>query len=93
MNEYKFDVSVVTQYIAEQSDSMSDSYVFSYTITIKNVGDIPAQLISRHWVIVDANGHTEEVAISSIASNSSVNVRRFAFIFFAISGSKNGAVL
>lgn len=61
MNEYKFDVSVVTQYIAEQSDSMSDSYVFSYTITIKNVGDIPAQLISRHWVIVDANGHTEEV--------------------------------
>ena len=61
MNEYKFDVSVVTQYIAEQSDLMSDSYVFSYTITIKNVGDIPAQLISRHWVIVDANGHTEEV--------------------------------
>jgi ApaG protein len=61
MNEYKFFVSVVTQYIAEQSDSSSDSYVFAYTVTIKNVGTISAQVISRHWVIVDANGYTEEV--------------------------------
>ncbi len=61
MSEYKFSVNVATQYIAEQSDASSDSYVFAYTITIKNVGDIPAQLVSRHWVIVDANGHTEEV--------------------------------
>jgi ApaG protein len=36
--------------------------VFTYTITIKNNGDIPAQLISRHWVITDANNHVQEVA-------------------------------
>jgi ApaG protein len=61
MSKYKFEVSVTTQYIAEQSDPGEDSYAFAYTITVNNTGRIPAQLISRHWVIVDASGHTEEV--------------------------------
>jgi ApaG protein len=61
MSIYKFEVSVTTQYIAEQSDPQEDSYAFSYTITVNNTGSVPAQLISRHWVIVDASGHTEEV--------------------------------
>jgi ApaG protein len=61
MSTYKFEVSVSTQYIAEQSDPQEDSYAFSYTITVNNTGTVPAQLISRHWVIVDASGHTEEV--------------------------------
>ncbi|HMS26097.1 MAG TPA: Co2+/Mg2+ efflux protein ApaG [Burkholderiaceae bacterium] len=61
MNVYKFSVTVVNQFIAEQSDIATDSYVFAYTITIKNVGNVAAQLISRHWVIVDANGRSEEV--------------------------------
>jgi ApaG protein len=61
MSKYKFEVSVTTQYIAEQSDPSEDSYAFAYTITVNNTGRIPAQLISRHWVIVDASGHTEEV--------------------------------
>jgi ApaG protein len=61
MSTYKFEVSVITQYIADQSDPQEDSYAFSYTITVNNTGTVPAQLISRHWVIVDASGHTEEV--------------------------------
>jgi ApaG protein len=61
MSKYKFDVGVTTQYIAEQSDPQEDSYAFAYTITVKNTGQVAAQLISRHWVIIDASGHTEEV--------------------------------
>lgn len=61
MPNYKFEVAVATHYIAEQSDPEEASYAFAYTITVKNAGRVPAQLISRHWVIVDASGHTEEV--------------------------------
>ena len=61
MSTYKFEVSVTSQYIAEQSDPEESSYAFAYTITVNNTGSVPAQLISRHWVIVDASGHTEEV--------------------------------
>jgi ApaG protein len=61
MAAYEFTVSVKTQYLAEQSDPDRSDYVFAYTITIRNTGEIAAQLISRHWIIVDANNHTEEV--------------------------------
>jgi ApaG protein len=61
MAAYEFTVSVKTQYLADQSDPDRSSYAFAYTITIRNTGQIPAQLISRHWIIVDANNHTEEV--------------------------------
>jgi ApaG protein len=39
----------------------NDHYVFAYTITIENVGTVPAQLISRHWIITDASGEVQEV--------------------------------
>jgi ApaG protein len=55
-------IEVATSYIDEQSEPDSDRYVFAYTITISNNGDIPAQLISRHWVITDANGKVQEVS-------------------------------
>jgi ApaG protein len=61
MTKYKFEVTVTSQYIAEQSDPQEDSYAFAYTITVNNTGQVAAQLISRHWVIIDASGHTEEV--------------------------------
>ena len=61
MPVYQFSVTVRTQYLAEKSDPEQEQFVFSYTITIKNVGKIAAQLISRHWVITDANNHIEEV--------------------------------
>lgn len=58
---YEFSVAVETAYIAEQSDVEQNRYVFSYTITITNTGNISAQLISRHWVITDATGSIQEV--------------------------------
>lgn len=61
MAAYEFTVSVKTQYLAEQSDPDRSNYVFAYTITIKNTGQVAAQLISRHWTIVDGNNHVEEV--------------------------------
>lgn len=54
-------VDVRTAYIEEQSNPVDDSYVFAYTITIRNTGATSARLISRHWLITDANGDVQEV--------------------------------
>lgn len=61
MASHEFTVFVKTQYLAEQSDPDRSNYVFAYTITVKNTGGVAAQLISRHWIIVDGNNHVEEV--------------------------------
>ena len=58
---YRVAVSATTQYIAEQSDEAAGRYVFAYTITIRNGGNVAAQLISRHWIITDAQGLVQEV--------------------------------
>ena len=55
-------IQVVTDYIDEQSAPEADRYVFSYTITISNAGNVPARLLSRHWIITDANGKVQEVS-------------------------------
>jgi ApaG protein len=54
-------VSAQTLYLPEQSDETGQRYVFAYTITIRNAGRVPAQLISRHWIITDAQGLVQEV--------------------------------
>jgi ApaG protein len=61
MAKYQILVEVQPQHVAEQSAPAQGLYVFAYTITITNTGDIPAQLISRSWNVNDANGHTEKV--------------------------------
>lgn len=61
MSKYQFRVEVSPNYLAEQSSPIQGLYVFSYTITITNVGQVTAQLISRSWNVNDANGHTERV--------------------------------
>ena len=60
-NQYDVAVSAQTQYLADQSDETNSRYVFAYTITIRNEGSVAAQLISRHWVITDAQGLVQEV--------------------------------
>ena len=62
MAAYEMTVTVRTKYLAEQSKPDQDEYLFSYTITIRNTGEVPAQLISRHWTITDANNRVQEVA-------------------------------
>ena len=59
--KYQFSCVVVPQYIPQQSSPSDSIYGFAYTVTITNTGQVTAQLISRHWEIVDANGHVEEV--------------------------------
>lgn len=58
---YAFSVKVETAFVPEQSDVEQNRYVFSYTIRIENIGNVAAQLISRHWIITDAAGKTQEV--------------------------------
>ncbi len=60
-NKYEFSVTVATVFIPEQSNVEENRYVFSYNIKIANTGTVPAQLISRHWIIIDATGSTQEV--------------------------------
>ena len=54
-------IQVATTYVDDESEPDADRYVFAYTITISNSGQVPAQLISRHWIITDANGKVQEV--------------------------------
>ena|SRR5690606_3438590 len=58
---YAIHVQVETDYIAAQSDPENRRFVFSYTINIENTGDIAARLLTRHWLITDANGQRQEV--------------------------------
>jgi ApaG protein len=58
---HKIRVDVSTSYVDDQSKPDESRYVFSYTITIHNEGTVPAKLLTRHWLITDANGKVQEV--------------------------------
>ena len=58
---YQIDVSVVTRFLPEQSQPDNDRYAFAYTITVQNNGQLPAKLMSRHWLITNGDGEVEEV--------------------------------
>lgn len=64
MKEEKHEIliKVATHYVDDQSEPDVGRFVFAYTITIKNSGSIPAKLLSRHWVITDANGKVQKVS-------------------------------
>jgi ApaG protein len=59
--KYEIIVSSQTLYVAEQSDEEKGRFVFAYTITIRNNGSVPAQLVSRHWIITDGRNQVQEV--------------------------------
>lgn len=59
--KYDIKVSSETVYVEEQSDPDAERYVFAYTMTIENIGEVTAKLLSRHWIITDASGHEQEV--------------------------------
>ncbi len=58
---YNIQVSVESHFIEKESNPEQSRYVFAYTVTIVNQGSIPAKLLTRHWVISDADGRTQEV--------------------------------
>ncbi|PIT72110.1 Co2+/Mg2+ efflux protein ApaG [Limnohabitans sp. G3-2] len=61
MPSYTVQIDVQPQYVADQSNPLQKVFAFAYTVTATNTGSVPVQLISRHWVIQDESGHTDEV--------------------------------
>ena len=61
MPKYRVRIEVEPQYLPEQSAPAESLFSFAYTITITNSGEVPAQLIARHWIIANAVGEVEEV--------------------------------
>jgi ApaG protein len=61
MSRYQIEVRVKPQFLADQSSPAQGIHAFAYAVTITNTGEVSAQVVSRHWVITDANGKTEEV--------------------------------
>lgn len=59
---YAINVTVKSRYLQEQSDPGAGRYAFAYTILIENTGDVAAQLLDRHWTIIDGNGKQKEVS-------------------------------
>ncbi len=57
----EFTTTVAVRHLPEQTDRDAGRFAFAYTVTIRNSGDVTGQLIGRHWIISDANGHVEEV--------------------------------
>lgn len=60
-SRYNIDVNVVTRYLPEQSQPEQNRFAFAYTVTVSNSGELPAKLLSRHWVITDGDGRVQEV--------------------------------
>jgi ApaG protein len=58
---HAIDIDVQSRFLPEQSLPEDGRFVFAYTIRIHNSGSVPARLISRHWLITDANGKVVEV--------------------------------
>jgi ApaG protein len=58
---HRVDVAVESAYVESQSQPDADQYVFAYTVTIHNTGQIPAKLLTRHWIITDGHGQVQEV--------------------------------
>ena len=60
-SNYEISIGVRAAYLADRSEPSRNQYVFAYTITLTNAGNVPAQLISRHWIITDAEHNVQEV--------------------------------
>ena len=60
-DKYRINITARVNYLAEQSDEADNRFVFAYTITLTNAGNTAAKLISRHWIITDANQDVQEV--------------------------------
>jgi ApaG protein len=60
-SEHGIIIHVKADFLEQESDPGAERFVFAYTITIRNAGNVPARLLNRHWIITDGNGKVEEV--------------------------------
>ena len=67
--KYRIEITPLPQFIPDQSNPEDERYVFAYTINIRNVGELPAQLVARHWIITDANNEVQEVRGLGVVGN------------------------
>ena len=61
MAQAEFTCEARVQYLTEESQPPDGPFAFSYTIRIRNSGEVTAQLVARHWIVTDAVGRVEEV--------------------------------
>lgn len=61
-DQYSIEIGVESEFLSAQSEPTEQRFVFAYTITIANTGNVTAQLLSRHWYITDGNGRVQEVS-------------------------------
>jgi ApaG protein len=61
MAKPEFTCEVRVQYLADQSQPPEGPFAFAYTVTIRNSGDVTAQLVARHWIVSDADGVVDQV--------------------------------
>jgi ApaG protein len=67
--KYEIAIGATPQFLDEQSDIAAGRFVFAYTISIRNLGSVAAQLISRHWIITDGDGTVQEVRGLGVVGN------------------------
>lgn len=72
MSKPQFSCSVQVQVLPEHTNAAQGQFAYSYTVTIENSGDITAQLVARHWHIVDAHGDSQEVRGLAVVGNQPV---------------------
>lgn len=89
-----FHCSVSVAPLAEQTLPEQGQYAFSYTITIENRGDVTAQLVARHWTIVDANGHEQHVNGLAVVGHQPLLApgERFQYSSWAQIGTQHGSM-
>ena len=68
-DKYRIEITPLPQFIPDQSNPEDERYVFAYTINIRNTGELPAQLVARHWIITDANNEVQEVRGLGVVGN------------------------
>ena len=78
-DKYRLNITTQVNYLAEQSDEADNRFVFSYTISLTNIGEVPVKLISRHWIITDANHDVQEVRGQGVVGEQPVLKPRQSF--------------
>jgi ApaG protein len=78
-DKYRLSITPRVNYLAEQSDEADKRFVFSYTITLTNIGETAVQLLSRHWIITDANNDVQEVRGQGVVGEQPVLKPRQSF--------------